>query len=48
MTILRTNGKLKFHTTFSKNVKYVFGVDNKEKYLVIGDQAAELIQLKRQ
>lgn len=48
MTILKTNGKLKFHTTFSKNVKYVFGVDNKEKYLVIGDQAAELIQLKRQ
>ena len=48
MTILRTNGKLKFHTTFSKNVKYVFGIDNKEKYLVIGDQAAELIQLKRQ
>lgn len=48
MTILRTNGKLKFHTTFSKNVKYVFGVDNKEKYLVIGDQVAELIQLKRQ
>ncbi len=48
MTILRKNGDLKFHMSFSKNVRQVLRVDDQEKYIVIGDAQADTIRLKRQ
>ena len=48
LTILRKNGDLKFHKAFSKNVRQVLRVDDREKYIVIGDAQADTIRLKRQ
>lgn len=47
MTILNVAGKVKFQTSFTKNVKQIFRVDDNTKYLIIGDQMAETIQLKQ-
>ena len=48
LTVLRQNGALKFHMSFSKNVRQVLRVDDREKYIMIGDAQADTIRLKRQ
>lgn len=47
MTILNASGKIKFQTEFEKNVNQIFRVDDNTRYLLIGDQTAETIQLKQ-
>lgn len=47
MTVLNISGKVKFQMSFEKNINQVFRVDDNTKYLLIGDQTAETIQLKQ-
>lgn len=46
MTILNTNGQIKLQTDFNKNINHIFRVDDTTRYLLIGDQTAELVELK--
>lgn len=47
LRIYSISGKQKFHTEFSKNINAVFRVDDSTKYILIGDQTAETIRLKK-
>lgn len=47
ISIFSISGNQKFHTQLSKNVNAVLRVDDSTKYILIGDQTAETIRLKR-
>ena len=47
LTIYNLSGKQKFYGTAVKNINAVFRVDDGIRYLLIGDETADTIQLKR-
>lgn len=48
ITIYNLSGKQKFHCVTEKNINEVFPVDNSTRYILIGDETADIIRLKRE
>lgn len=47
MTIYNVKGKEKFRTEITKNVNAVFRVDDNIRYIVVGDETADIIRLQQ-
>ncbi|MDE7327427.1 MAG: hypothetical protein K2N63_14345 [Lachnospiraceae bacterium] len=48
MTIYNLSGKQKFHCETEKNINAVFRVDDETRYILIGNETADTIRLKRE
>ena len=47
LTILDKSGRVKFHGVFSQNLRRVFPTNKSAKYILVGNQSTDTIELKR-